>query len=227
MSTSVSDMVSVRDYVAGRLSATEREAFEERLASDSGLVRELEDSLRMREALEVLRELKLRGEPSRSRRRALHLAFACAAAAALAAVGVSLTFYYGGRSPPIVGASLAALRAGSSVPPAVLERYAFAAMRDTASMPELVLPASGALELRALTPVTDPSQTFRVALAAKRGQQTSLVGRVEHLVPDADGFLVIYADAARLQPGDYWLSVEPDDHGTSERFAFRLKSARN
>ena len=52
----------------------------------------------------------------------------------------------------------------------------------------------------------------------------SRIGSAEHVVPDRDGFVVIYADAGRLEPGEYSLSVEPEAGNTipGERFEFGL-----
>jgi anti-sigma-K factor RskA len=227
MATPERDAVSARDYVAGRLSDTDREALEERLSSDAGLVQELEQALRLREGLEVLREQEVLGEMWRPQRRSFEKVWTSAAAAAIAIVAVSAALYYGKRSPPIVSPSVAMLRGTSSAPLAVVRRYSFAEMRAAISSTQLSLPASGALELRALTPVTDASRAFRVTLSRIRSQNTSRIGEAEHVVPDADGFVVIYADASRLEPGDYSLSVEPEDEHqpSGERFSFGLNRA--
>ena len=225
MATPGRDALAVRDYVAGRLSDVERDAFEERLLSEASLVQDLDESLRLREGLEVLREQEVLGTLSKPRRRGFNRAWSYASAAALAVVVVSVAVYFGNGSRPIVAVSLGAL-AGSNPPLAVVERYTFAEMRAEASSRDLGLPASGALELRALTPVTDASRKFRVTLSRVRTQKASQIGKAEHLVPDAEGFVAIYADASRLEPGDYWLSVESEDENedkiASERFAFGL-----
>jgi anti-sigma-K factor RskA len=49
------DFAMMRDYIVGRLSEVERRAFENRLVSDPGLARELEESLALREGLQQLR----------------------------------------------------------------------------------------------------------------------------------------------------------------------------
>jgi hypothetical protein len=224
--------VLVQDYVAGRLSESEREAFEERLMNDSGLVRDLEESLRLREGLEVLRDQKILDQLRHPRRRGVFVG-ARAAAAAAVVIAVSAALYLGERylgdhSAPVVAESLGALRGGSSPAPSVVGVYSFAAMRDAASTPEIALPASGALELRALTAVTDGSRAFGVTLSEMRHQKVARIGVAEHVVPDADGFVVVYVDASRLEPADYELSVEAEAAGNEtlgKRFAFRLKRA--
>ncbi|MBS0395467.1 MAG: hypothetical protein JSR54_12630, partial [Proteobacteria bacterium] len=51
MTTAIRDVESLRQYLAGRLSAGEADAFEARLAAEPSLVAELEDALRLREGL--------------------------------------------------------------------------------------------------------------------------------------------------------------------------------
>src|SRR2546429_9659507 len=50
------DYERMQDYIVGRLSDDDSHAFEDRLLNDPGLVRELEQSLRLRDGLEQLRE---------------------------------------------------------------------------------------------------------------------------------------------------------------------------
>jgi hypothetical protein len=113
-----------------------------------------------------------------------------------------------------------------SIPPLnVVERYSFAVVREATSTPDLSLPASGALELRALTPLTDSHRTFHATLEVIGSQGGSPLGVAEHLAADSDGFVALYADASKLKPGEYSLRVEPDDGDdtTAERFIFRLR----
>jgi hypothetical protein len=229
MTDPLSNAVVVRDYVAGRLSDAERQAFEERLSRDARLVREVEESLRLREGLQMLREQGVLGELRHPRRQALPMRFARAAVAATvvgALIVASLVFYRGMHAPPIVAASLAALRGASSAPPQVVGRYSFAAMRGEASTPELLLPTRGALELRALTARVDTRRTFTITLLGLGATMTPAGGVVEHLVPDADGFIGVYADLSHLESGTYSLVVEPEgatDPTAGSRFEFKLK----
>jgi hypothetical protein len=216
---------SMQNYIAGRLSETDRSAFEDRLLTDDGLVRDLEESLRLREGLEILRERQELGLQTPARRRTWASGVLRACAAAMVIIALYLGWHYVQRSPAIVAASVAALRTNTSTPLTVVERHAFATLREATQIPTLPLPTSGALELRALTPVSGPARAFRVTLELNRNDgKVSRIGVAERLAPDADGFVVIYADASKLQPGDYSLLVEPDvEHPESlERFAFRL-----
>jgi hypothetical protein len=227
VSAAENDPVLVQNYLTGRLSDSDRRAFEEQLLKDAGLVRQLEESLRLREGFEVLREQKFLGEPVHLRRRAPLLRFALASAAAMAIIAVYLGVQSVNRSPPLVASSVAALHARSSNALMVVEHYSFVALRAADTTPDLPLPATGALELRTLAPVAYAGRKFRVTLEEIRNQKTSRIGFAEHLVPDADGFVVIYADASLLQPGDFELSVAADGEAgkPAERFAFKLKRA--
>lgn len=225
MSPTVNNPVAVQDYIAGRMSDADRRAFEERLQSDASLAQDLEESLRLREGLEMLREQRVLGRLERPRRRAFLMRMAGASAAA-AVILFCVALYYVPRSTSTVAASIAALGARSTPPLNVVERYSFAAMREATSTPDLALPARGALELRALTPLTDSHRTFRATLEAIRNEGISPIGVAEHLAADAEGFVVLYADASKLAPGEYSLNVAPDDgdNTTGERFTFRLKT---
>jgi hypothetical protein len=227
MSTAEYDPVLLQNYLAGRLSDPDRRAFEEQLLKDAGLVRRLEESLRLREGLEVLSEQKLLGEPLPARRRPLILWFALASAATVAAIAIYLGLQSFSRSPQLIAASVTALHTRSSVPLRVVQHYSFVALREAESTPDLPLPASGALELRALAPIADAGRKFRVTLEEIRNQKPSQIGFADHLAPDADGFVAIFTDASSLQPGNFVLSVAADTDvaATTERFAFRLKRA--
>ena len=223
MSAGANHREAVQDYVAGRMSDIDRRVFEERLLGDASLVRDLEGLLRLREGLEILRERKVIEELTRPQRSSSLRRFALASAAAVVVVAMCIGLYQVRRSPPVVAASIAALSSDAVLP--VVEHYSFAAMRGGASKPVLLLPTSGALELRALTPVADGHRTFRVTLSEVRSQRSSPIGLAEHLAPDADGFIVFYAAAGKLQPGEYSLSVAPDDvqdKSDATNFAFIL-----
>ena len=227
-SSTGNEPLAVQDYIAGRMSDGEREAFEDALVGDAQLVRELEESLRLREGLAVLREQGVLGELRRPRRRAFAIGVAAAAVAVVVVgVGVGVGRFYSKRSAPIVAASVGALRPGSSnPPPVVVKSYSFATVREASSVIVLGLPSSGALEMRALTGGAESRRTFRVTLEGIRNEKASRIGFAEHLAADAEGFVVVYADASQLKPGEYALVVEPEETQASsagERFSFTLR----
>jgi hypothetical protein len=218
---------AVQDYIAGRLTEPELTAFEDRLLVDATLVQDVEETLRLREGLEILRERNDLGVSVRPRRHIfLTRRFAAAAAAALLLIALCVSVYIGKRSPTLVAASVGELHAGATL--LVTNHYSFASMRAASETPDLALPASGALEFRALTPGAGTAERFRAILEKTLNSRdvgrTVRIGQADHLAPDADGFIAIYADASKLEPGDYSLAVESDidDKAPSERFSFKL-----
>lgn len=223
MSRAVGSVESVQDYIAGRMTDADRQEFENQLIDDPSLARELETSLRLREGLEILRDRHKLPPQTARRRRSAMLAIGASTAAASVLLMVYLGLRHARPSSPVMAASLAVMHEHTIAPLLVSERYAFAKIRGAGELPVLDLPANGALELRALTSVTDASQTFLVSLERMQGQRTVRIGAVAHLTPDAEGFVAVYVDASNLEPADYWLNVESEvDKTTAERFAFTL-----
>lgn len=228
MTRATNDLQIIQEYIAGRMSDADLRDFETQLSNDATLVQDIEESLRLREGLQMLREQGVSLAHPNDQRRDIRRWLVRAAAAALAVIVLSLGFRYFERSPALVAASVAELGASTGTPLIIVARHSFAAVREASETPDLQLPASGALELRALTPGTGDTHGFRLTLEKIReGRGSSAIGVMEHLTPDADGFVAIYVDASRVEPGDYLLIVAPDvgDESTAERFPFRLKRA--
>jgi hypothetical protein len=222
MTRTPGNSVTLQDYISGRLSETDRHAFEDQLLSDVSLVSDVEESLRLREGLEILSEQGALSGMTRRRPGAFGAKWVGAAAAAMALIVLCVGIYFVKRSPAVVAASVGEL--GTGRPLIVVEHYTFASVRAASITPDLALPSRGALEFRVLTRVTAPGRTFRVTLEENLSTKTSRIGGAEYLVPDGDGFVAIYTDASKLQPGDYSLLVEADlgDATTREQFPFRL-----
>lgn len=218
---------SIQAYLGGRLSDAASRAFEERLPRDPALVRAMEDTLKLREGLEVLRE---RGELATlvrgPRRVRSQLAFAAALAAGIASVAVFLGLQLLARAP-IVTASIDAFASHSGAASPVAARFTFAAMRQASASPDFVLPASGVLELRVLAPGAEPNRNYRATLTlVPEAAPVATIGAAAPLLPDPDGFVTLYADAARLEPGDYALSVTPESGEVSAVTPFRFHLRR-
>jgi hypothetical protein len=214
------DIERIRDFVAGRLSDDEHRAFEDRLARDPGLVRDLELSQRLREGLERLRE---GGQLNVSTRREFprHWAWAAGLAATVAVVALLLWVRPDDHQRLELMAS-----AGPSAAPAAT--FTFVAMRGPSTNPVLDLPADGLVEFRASRPAGSEETRYRIVLNwldAGGGRVT--VGDRGGLESGTDGLVRVYADAARLSPGDYELRLEADRRPAAavEVFAFRLRSA--
>ena len=230
------DYERMQDYIVGRLSDDESHAFEDRLLNDPGLARGLEESLRLREGLERLREQGYFGKAA-SRGMSFRIWLpALAAAAAVAGVALFLGVYRGtgvywgtwvhrstGPSPVLM-ASLGSRTAG--VEPLIAARFTFVPVRGD-STPDLVLPPAGTIEFRAAPATRMTVARYRMTLS-REDQRGSLqpLGTVAGLALSADGYLHGYADAERLQPGSYALSIEPEAgvSGLAESFPFNLRA---
>jgi hypothetical protein len=222
------DFERMRDYIVGRMSDDERVAFEDRLGRDPELVRELEQSLRLRDGL---LQLKAQGyftsAPRRPDAAPAGRAFKpggwlpALAAAAVAAVALFLWM-----QPRMIVSGV--LRASASAP--VAAHFTFQAMRS-AEPTDLPLPPKGAIEVLVKPAAHAEISRFRVTLLFHRREDEQAVrtpaGALAGLAVDADGYIRFYADSSRLAPGRYELRVDPDN-GTGaapEYFAFRLQGS--
>jgi hypothetical protein len=196
----------VADYLAGRLSEADAKAFEAQCDEDPGLVRAVEDTLRLREGLETLRTQGVLGELIRRRlpwsRRQLG-AIAAALAAIALLVGVPLS-----TRPALVSATVAGLGTRFSAAPSVSATYSFALMRQAPREPRLALPEGGTLELRMLAPDTANAHSFATRLEALDTSGSAVVvGSLSGLAPGEDGFVSLFVDASRIRPGRYRLTL--------------------
>lgn len=220
------DFERMRDYIGGRLADDERRTFEDRLARDPELVREFEQTLRLRAGLEQLKSQGYfaNGAPTAPRvARRLLMWVPALAAAALAAVAIVL--WVQPRSEP-TGVLLASLEPsrGAGGAAAVNALFTFVAMRGSSSY-DLELPPAGLIEFRASPAGHAADARYRLVLArVAQGGAAAPLGTLTGLAPAADGYLHGYADAARLSSGHYALRVEPIGAGTqaAQVFPFEL-----
>ena len=202
------DIERIRDYLAGRLSDEESEAFGERLVRDPQLVRELERTVRLSEGLRLAGKQTRPLALSRQRRPWLWQG-ALAAAAAVAVLGVGLWAHSAGERAPLLSASLGAAMAGEVASP-----FTFVAMRGSVA-PTLGLPSTGMLEFRVAPPPGTPAGGYRVTLLGTTpGEAPKPLGSTPVAASPDDGYLHVYADAARLRPGHYLLNVLGGSGGT-------------
>jgi hypothetical protein len=213
------DFERMRDYVDGRLADNERRTFEDRLLRDPELVREFEQTLRLREGLEQLKQQAYfaGSAPSRARRRFMWVPVA--AAAALTAVAIILWALPQVSSTGVLRAALSPGGA-TGIAPAVSAHFTFVPMRGSSSY-DLERPAGGLIEFRASPPARVAGARYRLTLE-RVGQSGAAeqIGMLSGLVPGADGYLRGYADASRLTAGRYLLRVEAADQPAESALAF-------
>jgi hypothetical protein len=223
------DYQTMQDYIVGRLSNDESHAFEDRLVNDPGLVRELEESIRLREGLQRLREQSyFRKAASRSMSFRIWLPALVAAAGAGVAVFLGVyrgTWVHGSTGPsPVLMASLESRVAG--VEPLIAAHFTFISVRGS-STPDLDLPPAGLIEFRA-TPVSRMGASrYRMTLLRQNpGSALEPLGTVAGVALSTDGYVHGYADAARLESGSYVLRIERDAGvpGSADSFPFNLRA---
>lgn len=216
------DFERMQSYVAGRLSEDEQRSFEDRLARDPTLVVELEQWLRFREGLEHLRERGdfAAGAARTGKARATWLPVALAAGIAVIAAFLWLRPHPG--APALLSAT-APIAHGQAPASSIKAHFTFMALRGQ-MIPDLELPTNGLIELRAL-PAGGPGN-YRLELArATQSNETRPLDGIS-AAPRADGYVYAYADAARLEPGTYVLSVRAQNTSElAETFRFRLHRA--
>jgi hypothetical protein len=193
------DEDQIRDYLVGRLSEHEQLMFQDRVARDPTLARELEHSLRLREGL---RQLKGQGyfvaqDDERRSAAAARLARWLPLAAAAVVAAVCVGAWWELKAPDSV---LTASGEGSpSIP------WTFISTRGDET-PRLELPAAGLVEFR-IAPENAAAGIYRVTLLRLETQAVNPLGTVESRI-GSDHYLHAYTSAARLSPGDYRLRIE-------------------
>jgi hypothetical protein len=210
------DFQRMQDYIVGRLPEDEHRAFEDRLARDPDLVREFEQSLRLREGLEQLREQRrlLRSAPLRT---GFVIALPLLAAAALAAVAL---FVRPVLTPAASSGLLASAPSNVSLP---LTPFTFVAVRGE-STPVVSRPAAGLVDLQVAPGAGTPP--YHMSLSIKSaGSALRLIGTQSNLQLASDRYVHAYVDAASLPAGDYQLRLESANAapGTAQTFEFTLR----
>lgn len=216
------DLARMHDYVVGRLPEDERRAFEDRLVRDPKLVRELEQSLALREGLQQLRTQGFFAGVA-PRGRSFRLWLPALAAAAVAGLALFPWVQREAPAPRLLTASVESR--GGAVAPSVTAHFRFVAVRG-GSIPDLDLPSSGMIEIRA-APASRLSPRYRITLMRRDpGGSAGPVDALAGLVLSSDGYVHCFADVSRLTAGSYLLRLEPDTttSGTADVFAFNLRA---
>lgn len=217
------DVERIRDYLVGRLSEDERIAFQDRLARDPTLVREFEQSLRLRDGL---RELRAQGYSASATANAQNqgtrrLWYRLRVAAAAVIIGASLVVAWRVKHESSVLTALPTTRPTPGATPLIAAQFTFVSMRD-GKVPKLALPSSGLIEVRA-APEARAAESYRVTLMRNpEGGAAQRVGVVPRLRLGADGYVHCFADSSRLAPGSYELWIEPNGASPPGTQVFRF-----
>jgi hypothetical protein len=211
-------------YLAGQLSPTELQAYEQHLLEDPDAVRELEATARMKVGLASLRDgghlERLLRAPTRTGWR--WPALAAVAALVVLAIGlwreaeiprdttlVAAANELMDRSgrPLTAGSSYALLRTRSSTSDAVIE----------------LPPEPHAIELRVLPEAV--ASVYSVALSQIRPDGSVIeIGSVSEIEARPDGFVHLYVDSSRLEVGPHLVVIAPaQDRAATSTSAFRVK----
>lgn len=221
-----SDPTVVNRYLSDQLTDVERRAFEEQLQSDPDAVSELEATARLKVGLAKLREAGELDASLQPRPSSRVIVFATAAALALLIATVTLVELR--TAPPLLVASAAALADRSNRPLPIATTLAIFRKRSQAYDAVIELPASRqGIELRVLPDPNIQRPPYQVSISLLRdGGSAELAGSLTGLQPGDDGFVTIFADSARLTPGDYRLVVSSDRVSSGgESFLVSVRSA--
>jgi hypothetical protein len=215
-----SDLERMQDYVVGRLSEEEHRAFEERLLRDPALVREFEQSLRMRDGMEELRAQGYFDAPA-ARPRVLRAWLPALAAAAAVAVVALFVWVQRAPTPGILQASLAG---NPAVAP--MAQFTLVSMRGGTAQ-ELTLPPSGMVEFRVAPPLHDAGTHYRMSLLRQDVGGAKTLGTLTGLTQvSGDDLVHGFADSANLAPGLYTLRLEADaPRGSAATFPFSFRAS--
>jgi hypothetical protein len=219
------DFSVMQDFIGGRLSEAESREFENRLVREPALVRELEQSLRMREGL---RQLRTRGYIRKASPGSSGFRTWIPAGLAAAAIAGLALFLWVPRVAGPVSVLVPSLerRVGSAAAARVAAHFTFVSVRGGA-VPDLQLPAADLIEIRAAPSTRQMDARYRLTLVRwdEKGDATTIAS-LTGLAVGTDGYVHCYADAARLTAGSYVLRVQPDSDSSAvaDLFPFNLSA---
>jgi hypothetical protein len=210
----------ISKYLGGQLTDPERTEFEAYWAEHPEIIEELEVDARLESGFAHLQKsgtldaLVNAGSPRRA-------AWPIALAASLIA-GVGVAVWVGGGPtvrPVALAASVAALNeayGGKSLP---VQAVDLLGARSTLYDAVIELPKTlTVLELHVLLEDIQTSAQYQITLLeiSSEGKRAEL-GTVGGLQSDADGFLTVYVDSARLIPAQYELRIQGEKPASSSR----------
>jgi hypothetical protein len=217
----------IASYLAGRLPASESDAFEQAVADHPEICRAVEQTLKFKEGLARLRE---RGELSallRAPAPRRWIPYAAAASVALATLASVLWLQL--RNPTAAMLFLSPGEVASRHGGAAIGRsYVLARTRGIAGAADLSLPAgSGPIELRIVPSSLSPGTHYSARLNRLDGSMGSKsLSQTDAGTVGPDGYVTIYVDGSQLLAGEYELSLTPavvaGANSDSDRFVIRV-----
>jgi len=205
-------------YAAGQMSDSEELAFETRMLEDPQLAAEVDTVHRIRQGF---RELDSRGEiaPGQEWSRFWKAPYAIAATVTLLVLGAAGVLML--RTPAVTFATPALLSSLSGADAArVVAEITFASTRGAQASGEAPsLPRSQLVSLKILPAVS--SDAYRVTLEPA-GDAATMAAVTVNATSDTHGFVIVYVDSSRLEPGTYRLLLAGS--ADTETFEFRVPS---
>jgi hypothetical protein len=209
-------------YLAGRLSDSETARFEAWWQRNPDAIRDIDHVARLQDGLHGLRA---RGELEPLLRRSWWTGTLRFMAMAASVAAVALLAWLWQAATPGTPLRIAALPTDFDVlarqVPAQAQYFMTLRSRDNGST--VVLPPSPvALHWRLLPDTPAADGRYRVSLQSMDGDsESAALSSVA-----ADGFVDVYADSRTLQPGRYWLALEPvAAPGQASRFSIVVTGA--
>ncbi len=194
-------------YLADQLSEAEQREYEKELLSNPEALSELEATARLKVGLERLRETGELTHLLRDRPRRIP-AYALPLAAGVAAIAIGTALWWstlvGTGAPALLFASQAALveKVGHALPPGLT--VALFSRRAATPVTRFEHPGSAAtVELRVLPAASDRSHRYHLSVLRQRDTHFERLAEIGNLTVAEDGFVQVYADAARFPPGHY------------------------
>jgi hypothetical protein len=210
-------------YLAEQLTEDEAAAFEDALLLDPKTVADLELTLKLKEALAVLRD---RGELASLLRPVPRRPwFLNVAAAALIILVLGGILWQRGLIPNLQS-NTPALIAGNRRSLPVLGSFVLMRTREPSSVVDVpIQPRAGVIEVRVLPALFASGGRYTVRLVRLEATGGKNLGKIESLAPSQDRYVTVYLDQNRLTPGDYELSVAPTsaEASVTEADRFRLR----
>jgi hypothetical protein len=203
----------VARYVAGQLSEAEEVAFDEYTTAHPEIFREIDNTLRLKEGLQGLRErgelpALIRGSRWQSASR-----IGMAAALVLAVFTVWMWRHDAGPRNSVLARSPAEFLDAGARPLSIVGNYVLARSRGPMPAVEILRPAErAAVEVRILPSSHTEGGRYRIILERSSiDGEVSAVHEMNGLETAPDRYVTIYLDSSKLVPGQYRLSLVHGD----------------